>query len=209
MKNIVTGLRLLFLTLFLYLILTGHMLLWLALFAVSLLLSLLFGRLYCGYACPMNTLMIPTAWLSKKLHLRKEKTPKWLARGFFPWLALIVSVGALLLAKRFLHVNLPVLPFWLALSVFVTLWFEPAVFHNLICPFGVLQKTFGRFAFLSKRVVNKNCVGCRLCEGVCPSNAITVGSESKKAVISTALCHQCGACHDACKVNAITYGKKP
>lgn len=209
MKYIITGIRLLFLALFLFLIATGHMLLWLVVFAVSLLLSLLFGRLYCGYACPMNTLMIPTAWLSKKLRLQSDNTPKWLASSYFPWFALIISVVAILLSKQLLHVNLPILPFWLVAAILITLRYKPAVFHNLICPFGILQKPLGRFAFLSKRVNANVCIGCKLCESACPSGAITVNPENRIASINTALCHQCTECQAACNKDAIIYGRKP
>ena len=68
MKILVTIIRLLFLVLFISLIVTGNMLIWLALFAISLVMAIFFGRVYCGYACPMNTLMIPSEWLSEKLN---------------------------------------------------------------------------------------------------------------------------------------------
>lgn len=46
---IITAIRMLFLALFLFLVLNGKMMLWLALFAISLVGALLFGRVYCGY----------------------------------------------------------------------------------------------------------------------------------------------------------------
>ena len=76
MKFIINAIRILFFALFIFLLLNGKMMLWLALYAVSLLVALLFGRVYCGYVCPMNTLMIPTEWLSKKLKLQTVNSPK-------------------------------------------------------------------------------------------------------------------------------------
>jgi polyferredoxin len=181
--------------------------LWLALFAVSLVAALIFGRVYCGYACPMNTLMIPIEWLSKKLKLQTADTPKWLKNGYFTWITLGISVAVMLLSKRLLHVDLPILPFWLVMSILITLRYKPAVFHNLICPFGALQRSFGRFARLSEKVDKDACVGCKLCEKACPSNAIVVSSEDKKAVINTALCHQCIKCQQVCPKDAIHYSK--
>ena len=49
MKSLTTVIRVLFLILFLLLVWKGKMMLWLALFAVSLGLALFFGRVYCGY----------------------------------------------------------------------------------------------------------------------------------------------------------------
>ena len=205
MKYITNIIRILFLALFIFLLANGKVLLWLALFAVSLVAALIFGRVYCGYACPMNTLMIPIEWLSKKLKLQTADTPKWLKNGYFTWITLGISVAVMLLSKRLLHVDLPILPFWLVMSILITLRYKPAVFHNLICPFGALQKSFGRFARLSEKVDKDACVGCKLCEKACPSNAIVVSSEDKKAVINTALCHHCIKCQQVCPKDEIHY----
>jgi ferredoxin-type protein NapH len=205
MKYIVTVVRLLFLALFVFLIVQGKMMLWLGLFGISLLAALIFGRIYCGYVCPMNTVMVPVDWIAKKLKIQTQKTPKWLGKGYFAWIALIVSVAAMLLSKRFLHVNIPILLIWLALAVLVTLRYSPAVFHNLICPFSAPQKLFGRIARRSRMVDETACIGCKLCEKACPSDAIAVTPEDKKAHINIALCHQCTNCRQVCPKDAICY----
>ena len=208
MKYISNIIRIIFLALFLFLLANGKVMLWLALFGVSLVLALVFGRLYCGYVCPMNTLMLPAEWLSKKLKLQKPNTPKLLKNGYLTWINLFVSIVLMLLSKRLLHINLPILPFWLLVSVLITLRYKPEVFHNLICPFGALQRVFGRFAMLSEKVDKDACIGCKLCENVCPSKAILVSTEDKKAMIKTELCHQCTNCQQVCPKSAIDYGKR-
>lgn len=207
MKVKVTVIRILFLALFFFLTVNGKMMLWLALFAVSLLAALLFGRIYCGYVCPMNTLMIPVDRISKKLNSQRAKTPKWLQSGKFAWVALVLSVVVMLVFKRFLKTNLPILFIWLILSVIITIMYEPAVFHNLICPFGALQRVFGKNALRSKKVDKEKCIGCKLCEKVCPTDAISVYIEDKKADINTAACLQCTECKEVCPKDAIQYGK--
>src|SRR5574344_346883 len=207
MKYIINIIRIFFLALFLFLLVNGKVMLWLILFGVSLVAALIFGRVYCGYVCPMNTLMFPVEWLSKKLKLQTSKSPKWLKNGYFTWITLGISIAVMILSKRLLHINLPILPFWLVMSILITLRYKPAVFHNLICPFGALQRSFGRFARLSEKVDKDTCVGCKLCEKACPSNAIVVFSEDKKAVINTALCHQCIKCQQVCPKDAIHYSK--
>lgn len=207
MKYIMTTIRVLFFALFIFLLLNGKMMLWLALYAVSLLVALLFGRVYCGYVCPMNTLMIPTEWLSKKLKLQTVNSPKWLSSGKFAWFALVGSVAIMLLAQKLLDKNISILLIWLVVSALITLRYKPAVFHNLICPFGPLQKVFGRFAKVSEKVNKESCIGCKLCEKVCPSEAIEVKSTDKKAEIKTSICLQCTNCQQICPKDAIHYSK--
>lgn len=205
MKIIATAIRVFFLAFFLLLLENGKPALWLALFAASLLAALIFGRIYCGYICPMNTLMLPAAWLSKKMRLQTDKTPRWLASGRFAWVSLAASTAAMLLSRGLLHVDLPILPLWLVIAAAVTLRYRPEVFHNLICPFGALQKAFGRFARLSENVDASACIGCKLCERVCPSRAVAVSPEDQKAAVDPALCHQCGDCRRVCPEGAIGY----
>ena len=207
MKHTSTVVRLLFLALFVFVLAAGKTMLWLLLFATSFLAALIFGRVYCGYACPMNTLMIPAEWICKKLKIRPQQTPKWLQSGVISWIALAASVAAVFITKRFLRVELPILPIWLLIAIIVTLLYGPAAFHNLMCPFGALQKVAGRFARFSKRVDKAACIGCKLCEKACPPNAITVMAEDGKAVINTTFCHQCTNCRQICPKDAIRYCK--
>ena len=51
------------------------------------------------------------------------------------------------------------------------------------------------------RVLNEKCVGCSLCEKVCPFAAIEM--REKLAVIDLTKCTLCGACVDACNFDAI------
>lgn len=106
-----------------------------------------------------------------------------------------------------LNMNIPVLLIWILVAILVTLIFKPVVFHNLICPFGVLQKTFGRFAIFSEKVDKKECTGCKSCEGVCTSDAIQVNKSDKKAEIEPSLCFQCTDCVQVCLMNWIHYIK--
>ncbi len=49
-------------------------------------------------------------------------------------------------------------------------------------------------------VIDDACINCGACAGVCPTDAISEGSD--KYVIDAATCIDCGACSDACPVDA-------
>ncbi len=208
MKYIISLIRYLFLFLFIFLLVNDKLMLWLILFGVSLLLALVFGRIYCGYVCPMNTLMIPVEKLSKKFKWQSSKTPQWLVSGNFGWYTLIGSVALFFFTRRILGKNFPILIIWLILSLLITLRYKPEVFHNLICPFGKLQQFFGKFAIFSEKVEHLGCIGCKKCERVCPSAAIVVDPISKKATIDTEYCLQCTNCQQVCPTQTISYTKR-
>jgi len=200
--------RILFLVIFLFLITRGAMLIWLGIFGITMILALLLGRIFCGWICPMNTVMIAAEWLSKKLHLQAKDAPNWLRSKATPWIMLLLMIGTMVFTKRLFGMQIPVLLYLLILSFIVTLRYKPEIFHNYICPFGLLQSFTGRFALLTEKVNHDKCIGCKLCETVCPSEAIKVSKKNKKANIDPLLCHQCFNCQLICPKDAISYRKK-
>ena len=84
----------------------------------------------------------------------------------FGWFALAASMAVMLYAKRALNKNVPILLIWMGIAILLTLRYKPAVFHNHICPFGILQKELGRFAKFSNKTDKEKCIGCKLCESL-------------------------------------------
>ncbi len=53
-------------------------------------------------------------------------------------------------------------------------------------------------------VIEENCSGCRICNSMCPFNAIAFIGDLKVSRVNPALCQGCGTCVAACPAGAIT-----
>lgn len=151
MKQAIRILRSIFFLLFFILLRQQALQLWLILYLASLLFPALFGkRLYCTMACPINTLMLGVIWLKGKLGRLDKPTPKWLKSGWLAYVSLGLTVALFIISRRLLGRDLPVMLFWMAAAVLFTLFFHPDVFHDLVCPYGVLQRLLAKVSFLSE-----------------------------------------------------------
>lgn len=196
--------QVLFLALFIVLILTGKVQLWIALFGLSIIAAFFAGRIYCGWICPINTVMKGVSWLKKKLGVRSFATPAWLKRDAVRYTALGVFL-ALFVFTMISGKRLPVLPALLVLGVFLTIFFEEALWHRYLCPYGTILKWP---ATLSRRAViidPKTCKNHGDCYRVCPAAAVS--KEQTVHVIDKSECLVCMTCVMHCSERAIAYRK--
>ena len=197
--------RLLFFLVFLILLITQRFQLWLIIYLTGVVLSLFFGRIYCGYVCPMNTVMRHTQRVSRKIGLQRKSYPSWLESTRLPYLVLIISAASMIIGMRILQRNIPVLLILFLLSNIVTLLVSSQVWHNGLCPYSILLRLAATFSKRSRKVDLKTCVGCGKCLSVCPAGAISTIEGSKKVHIDRTRCHQCEACTAVCPTKAISY----
>lgn len=207
-KPIVLIVRLGFAALFVVFTALGKPFLWLILFVVGLLLTPLFGRLYCGWACPMNTVMTPFSKWLRKAGRKQKPAPAWLEHGWFAWLSLLLSLAVTIVGRQVFKKNIPILLVWFVIALAVTCFYKTSVFHNLICPFGAPLRLLGRFARFSRTVDKNRCQAHANCLRVCPSEAIQLEPSDGLAAIDPSLCHQCLNCTAACPSAAIGYTKR-
>ena len=67
-RNII---QVIFLLLFAFLAFNGKMQLWIIVFGIGLLISLIWGRIYCGWICPINTVLRTKKYIYNKIKRRK------------------------------------------------------------------------------------------------------------------------------------------
>jgi NADH-quinone oxidoreductase chain I len=93
--------------------------------------------------------------------------------------------------------------------------FKPKVTINYPNEKGALSPRFrGEHALRRYANGEERCIACKLCEAVCPAQAITIEAEERedgsrrttKYDIDMIKCIYCGLCEEACPVDAIVEG---
>jgi NADH-quinone oxidoreductase subunit I len=101
--------------------------------------------------------------------------------------------------------------FWLALKYFVA----PKATVNYPFEKGPLSPRFrGEHALRRYPNGEERCIACKLCEAICPAQAITIESEPRpdgsrrttRYDIDMVKCIYCGMCEESCPVDAIVQG---
>ena len=205
-KGLQTIIQIIFLVAFVVLTITGRIQLWMAIFALGLIVSVFFSRLYCGWVCPINTLMRGISWLKKKLHIKSIKIPTLLKKPAVRYIVFGLFI-ALFVFTMATGKKLPVLPGLLIIGVVLTIFFPEELWHRYLCPYGTLFHIVSRKSIFSMNIDKSECTNCGICSRICPAAA--VDKEAGYYMIYKDACLVCFACSDKCKQKAISYHQRP
>lgn len=187
---------------------------------ILLLLTLIIGRQFCGYACPLGALQELMSRVQFKSTIKKQtKTrrivitiPKKFRLGirgvlFFVIIALTLfwSLNLFQMINPFLGFKFFMEPFtvvfWVPLLIFggilITSFFIYRPWCTLACPFGTIANLTSRFSRYKLRRT-EDCTDCSLCEQVCPI-------EEAQQSASKGECYLCNRCVDICPQNALEF----
>jgi MauM/NapG family ferredoxin protein len=190
--------------------------------------TLVFGRFFCGFVCPLGTILDLTrpvvgSMKTRPLHLKNIK-----------YLILIFLFIAALLGISLIHFFDPLIitarslalilyPFVSYFAGLVTLVHQAQFTETLIalvfitaiillgglaqrfwcrylCPLGGLLAIISKFSLL-KFAFNEGCTQCMICEQVCPTGAINAQEQD----IDPAECIGCLRCLHECSQHVIEY----
>lgn len=193
--------QVLFLVLFALLVSTGKVRLWMGIFLVSVAASFLFGRIYCGWICPINTVLGPITSIKRALHIKSIPIPRFLAKGWVRISVLLLFFATFVLTMATGR-NLPVLPVLFGLGVGLTLLFPEEFWHRYLCPYGTILSLTSKKSRYGLHIDPEQCNNCNACSNVCPALAI---EKLEKHQIVQSDCLVCMRCQQVCRQKAIRY----
>ncbi|KYC45909.1 MAG: quinol dehydrogenase membrane component [Candidatus Methanofastidiosum methylothiophilum] len=181
----------------------GNYLYWLMLFFLPLGVTILFGRIFCGYACPIGAWQQFLNDIGTKL--TKFRMPHKLDKilKYFKYLFALVIVGVVFYSRYPFFQKID--PFSYLFGFNFTLYGIISIaivsgtsllisrpFCRYICPYGAVLAIFSKFSIYKIKMKN-GCKKCTLCDRVCETDAIANGN------LDQAECIRCKKCIDSCK----------
>jgi ferredoxin len=150
----------------------------LAFFLLPIIATLLWGRVFCGTACPIGG-------LQDVVLLKPHSIPGWLehAMGLLAWAFLAVAVllaatGSLFIICQFdpmvgfFRLSMPLAILGISVIFLLVSTVLGRFYCRVFCPLGALFRPISRLSFKNARITPEDCVHCRLCEDACPFGAI-------------------------------------
>lgn len=169
-------------------------------FKVMLILasSLVLGRLFCGYICPLGAAQeLVSKLVKKQAHIDVKLAEAIRAVFFAAFIVIGIGIASIVHFNPFSLVS-PWLGTFKLLVLIIVVATSVIVYRpwcTLLCPFGFLMNLTSRFSIF-KLKLNKNCIDCAACTKKCPTNQAHKGS-------TMAECYWCGRCLNVCRKDAI------
>lgn len=170
--------------------------------------ALVFGRVFCSWVCPVNTLIELLSLIQKpKAALRPNNYGAYImlclvlvmsALISLPLFTLLSPIGAISRAVAFGAGSEMLL---VGAIVACECFWSCKAWCRMICPAGALYGLLGRWRPLRIAINDKRCIHCGRCRAECSMN-VDVGSYRP---IDLMCCTNCGECMDSCAEGAVGF----
>ncbi len=185
--------------------------------------GLIGGRVYCSWACPVNLVTDASAWLNRRLDLKKSLSMSRYTRYWLLGMILVMAAMTGTIIWEWLN---PVTVFQRGLLFGMGLgWFLIAgifVFDTFVsrrgwcghlCPVGAFYSLLGFVSMLRVKAFQRDlCTDCMDCFAVCPEPQVIgpalKGDADSSQLIFSNNCINCGRCIDTCPHDVFQFSKR-
>lgn len=167
--------------------------------------TLFLGRIFCGYACPLGSLIELFSYLLRPIsRSRGLRTLKYyhlivilILAGFGFYSGHLDPIASLTRAIGVINHPGLILPIIIVIGILFLAFLQERFFCRNLCPLGGLLGLISKVALFRLRITE--CRECQKCEKICPTSAID-GME-----IDYAECIVCQKCVDVCPDETIRF----
>lgn len=175
-----------------------------------LLLTLLFGRIYCSTLCPFGLYQeLLMLIFRRKNRVQKSYPYKYILAALTFGILLGGSVYLVRFIDPYTLFGSAISGTWFGFGVLVLLavlvWFKERFFCTNICPVGTVLGLISKFSLCKINIQSDHCVSCGLCAAKCPTGSI----DFKNKTVNNETCIKCFKCLKSCHQNSLYYGLPP
>ena len=186
---------------------------------IMIIAAIFFGRIFCGWVCPMGLIQDFSSfgkkkkWIPEWFRLIKYAIllgglilPVFLDWTFLEWLTPLPLFTQALVPFRvgisWTHGGIAIF----ILSVIFSAVSEKRAWCRYICPLGAVLSLSSIFKYLRMRVEKDKCINCLKCDKHCSMGVMDV--ENQSGLRWDTECILCINCRDLCPTNAIRVSKR-
>lgn len=177
--------------------------------AFGVLMFLLFGKVFCGFFCPIGLLNDVVWHMSEKLHLPKlSRNEKFMKKvnilqkiflAFFVCGITSMIVIAVFFPKMLSSIHVPLFAIVGVVTFLIIVALLARRFFCNICPIGTFIGLFEKLNIVKLKKECSACTMCGACYEACPMRIKSVYTEQEKANVSSMQCIFCGECIKKCQ----------
>ncbi|MBF0473788.1 MAG: 4Fe-4S binding protein, partial [Nitrospirae bacterium] len=188
---------------------------------IPIIFTIIFGRFYCGWLCPMGLLGEVNAKIREfiinsnislfDVNLSTKAKYYVLGFGLFTGMVFGVHYFFVIYPPKLISYEIYSLitygyvsyGFFTILTIsIIEILFGSRLWCRSICPGGALYSLISKIRVVGVSNEKEACNACGICDKKCPHDAVPSGAAA------TSECDQCGICIDICPKKSLSYSKR-